>query len=559
VIPYDQCVPLKELIYMKRIDTEVIVVGGGATGTAILRDLSLRGIGAVLVEKEDIAYGTTGRNHGLLHSGARYAVKDLESAKECISENKILKKIASHCIEDTGGLFVTLPDDDPDYHNKLLDYCGYAGIPCEAVRTRDALKIEPNLNPKILSAIRVPDATIDPFRLASANMLAAKENGASVYNHSEVINIIKNGDIVIGVRCHDRIGGSYFEIYGNIVINASGAWGGYVCELAGINLKMLPSKGSMIIIDYRINSIVINRCRMPSDGDIIVPGDTVSIIGTTSRELDYLNIDRLEVGDDEIDVLIADGAKLIPNVSRARILRAYCGVRPLVAVSGDVQGRDVSRGIVLIDHEERDSAGGIITIAGGKLMTCRLMAEMAVDLASKKIKKFRKCTTQNTPLPGSEKKVSPVKAFREFAGISKSLVDSTLYRQGQRVYNVLKKDKKNYGLVCECEMVAEGEIEYALIKLDCRNLVDLRRRTRLGMGPCQGALCSYRAAGIMAEGGFAAPDTATDMLVDFLEERWKGIRPVLWGDALRELEFTYWIYQGLLGMGEILKKEPSEE
>ncbi len=169
---------------MRRIETRAIVIGGGATGAGTLRDLSLRGVPAVLIEKSDIASGTTGRNHGLLHSGTRYAVNDLESARECIRENKILKKIARHCIEDTGGLFVTLPEDDPSYHGKLIEHCKYAGIRCEEISVQEALRIEPNLNPGILAALRVPDGTIDPFRLTSANILDAQERGATVLTHT---------------------------------------------------------------------------------------------------------------------------------------------------------------------------------------------------------------------------------------------------------------------------------------------------------------------------------------------------------------------------------------
>ncbi len=95
--------------------TQVVIIGGGATGAGLLWDLALRGISAVLLEKKDLANGATGRCHGLLHSGGRYVVKDAEAAKECISENMILKKVAAPCIHDTGGLFVHLPDDDPQY------------------------------------------------------------------------------------------------------------------------------------------------------------------------------------------------------------------------------------------------------------------------------------------------------------------------------------------------------------------------------------------------------------------------------------------------------------
>ena len=95
--------------------TQVVIIGGGATGAGLLWDLSLRGVSAVLLEKKDLANGATGRCHGLLHSGGRYVVKDAEAAKECISENMILKKVAAPCIHDTGGLFVHLKEDDPKY------------------------------------------------------------------------------------------------------------------------------------------------------------------------------------------------------------------------------------------------------------------------------------------------------------------------------------------------------------------------------------------------------------------------------------------------------------
>ncbi len=535
---------------MQHLETEVIVIGGGITGAGILRDLSLRGIPSILIEKDDIAYGTTGRNHGLLHSGARYAVKDLESARECLSENKILKKIARHCIEDTGGLFVTLPDDDPMYHYDLLEGCKIAGIRAEDIGTKEALRIEPHLNEKILSAVHVPDGIIDPFRLASSNILDAEERGGKVLTHTKVTGVIIAEGRATGVIC-ENADGEGIEIHGRLVINASGVWGQHICGTAGIELKMFPSKGSMLIIDYRVNNIVINRCRPPADGDIIVPGDTVSIIGTTSRRIDYNSIEYLTVNDDEIDVLLADGEKMIPNVSKARALRAYAGVRPLVAVSGETKGRDISRGIVLIDHAERDGVDGFITIAGGKLMTYRLMAEMTVDLAASKLGVSRKCSTHRTPLPGSERKASRKGTVRAFTGIPNSVVGSTLYRHGHRVHGFLKKDKKNYRLICECEMVTEGEVEYAIAKLNVKDLVDLRRRTRIGMGPCQGELCAYRAAGLFQEFGTATPVESATLLKDFLEERWKGIKPVLWGDSLRESEFTYWIYEGLFGLGNL--------
>lgn len=111
-----------------RLDSEVIIIGGGATGAGIARDCARRGLRTLLIERHDIATGATGRNHGLLHSGARYAVTDNESARECISENRILRRIARHCIEPTNGLFITLPEDDLAWQQTFIDACQQAGI-----------------------------------------------------------------------------------------------------------------------------------------------------------------------------------------------------------------------------------------------------------------------------------------------------------------------------------------------------------------------------------------------------------------------------------------------
>ena len=102
---------------------DVVIIGGGITGAGTARDCAMRGLKVLLVEKRDFTNGATGRNHGLLHSGARYAVTDQESAKECIQENQILRRIARHCVEETDGLFITLPEDDLAYQQKFVEAC----------------------------------------------------------------------------------------------------------------------------------------------------------------------------------------------------------------------------------------------------------------------------------------------------------------------------------------------------------------------------------------------------------------------------------------------------
>lgn len=530
------------------IETDVVIIGGGATGTGIMRDCALRDIRCILVEKDDIASGTTGRNHGLLHSGARYAVTDHESAKECIQENLILKHIAKHCVEATEGLFITLPEDDIAFQDTFITACQSAGIATKRLTAKEALRLEPNVNPALIGAVQVPDGTLDPFRLCAANVLDAKEHGAQILNRTVVTGLIRQGDTVLGVHCQQLGTQHQFDIVAKQVINAAGIWGQNICEYADLNIKMFPAKGSLLILDYRINNLVINRCRKPSDADILVPGDTISLIGTTSEHIDYDQIDNLHVSEQEVDILLSEGAKLAPIMANTRVLRAYAGVRPLVAMDDDGSGRNISRGIVLLDHQERDGLKGLTTITGGKLMTYRLMAEWATDMVAKKLGNTVACTTHTRPLPGSNQAEKPIK---KTASLAKPVYASALYRHGERAEQFLSADSKSQAIICECEMVTAGEIEYAIKQLDVNNLVDLRRRTRLGMGPCQGELCSYRAASLFQDYAGISGQQSSQLLVEFLEERWKGIKPIFWGDALREAEFSYWIYEGLLGASDL--------
>lgn len=527
-------------------ETDVIIIGGGATGAGIARDCARRGLRCTLLERYDIATGATGRNHGLLHSGARYAVTDSESARECIEENKILKQIARHCIERTDGLFITLPEDDLAFQAPFIEACRAAGIDAERLDPKEALRLEPAVNPDLLGAVRVPDGTVDPFRLTAANMLDARENGAHVLTYHEVIGLIRSGDRVTGVRVFDHKSKETEEIYASVVVNAGGIWGQRIAEYADLRIRMFPAKGSLLILGHRINNMVINRCRKPADADILVPGDTISLIGTTSTHIEYDQIDNMLVTPQEVDILIREGEKLSPKLAQTRILRAYAGVRPLVASDDDPSGRNVSRGIVLLDHAQRDGLEGFITITGGKLMTYRLMAEWATDKVCEKLNHHTPCTTATEPLPGSRH--SAEETLRKVVSLPPTIRGSAVYRHGDRAAIMAGNGALDNSLVCECEAVTAGEVRYAVDSLTINNLLDLRRRTRVGMGTCQGELCACRAAGLLNRFKVATPAQSLAQLSQFLNERWKGIRPIAWGDALRESEFTSWVYQGICGL-----------
>jgi glycerol-3-phosphate dehydrogenase len=176
-------------------------------------------------------------------------------------------------------------------------------------------------------------------------------------------------------------------------------------------------------------------------------------------------------------------------------------------------------------------------------MTYRLMAEMTTDLICKKLNINKTTSTHIIPLP---EVVSPPEFKKNRVKNMYASIARKIFRSKQTSGSINNQNRQR--IICECEMVSAQDIEDALTHLYVKDLVDLRRRVRIGMGPCQGALCGYRAAGLLIKSGHADGNKATKMLIDFLEERWQGIKPVLWGDALREVEFSLWIYNGLLGI-----------
>ncbi|HZD57848.1 MAG TPA: FAD-dependent oxidoreductase, partial [Anaerolineales bacterium] len=312
---------------MQSLQSEVLVIGGGATGTGVLRDLAMRGFDAVLVERRDYSHGTTGRYHGLLHSGGRYVVKDPQAAQECITENRILRRIMPQCIEDTGGFFVVTPWDEPAYASQFVTGCLEVGIPVEEVPVGRMLREEPLLNPDISRCFRVPDAAADSFLASELNAASAREYGAQALNYHEVLELIRHDDRVVGALCRDLVKDEDIQIFSDLVINASGAWAGKITDSIGVQVQIRPGKGTMVAINHRVLNTAVSRCKMPSDGDLIVPIHTVAVIGTT--DVQVTDPDHFAIEPWEIQLMLDEGEKLIPGLKGFRMLRAWAGVRPL--------------------------------------------------------------------------------------------------------------------------------------------------------------------------------------------------------------------------------------
>jgi glycerol-3-phosphate dehydrogenase len=517
---------------MTTLQADVLVIGGGATGAGVAWDCALRGYDTILVDRRDLAEGTSGRFHGLLHSGGRYVVKDRDAAVECVHENAIVRRVAADTVEDTGGLFVTTPDDDPAYGDRFAEGCRATGLPTEEISPAAALKREPLLNPGIKRAFTVPDGSIDVWKLVWALANGAAAHGARVLTYHKVIGVRREGDVVCGARLRNELSGEEVDVEAAFTINASGAWAAEVATMAGCEgVHVAPGKGIMIAMNHRLVNTVVNRLIMPADGDILVPIRTVSVIGTT--DIRSRHADELPVTQEEVDQMLDDGERLVPGLRAARALRVWAGVRPLFEdkKTGDTAStRDVSRSHAMLDHLERDGLRSFLTITGGKLTTYRLMAQDIVDAMVRQRGEDRPCRTAETPLPGSE--------------------DREQYRLGTRL-RAREDELQTEQIICECELVGRGRLEAAMRRRGTVNLDDIRRNLRLGMGPCQGGFCMYRAAGILHGVDRLDGPHATGSLRHFLQERWKGMWPVLYGDQLRQARLDDWIFQGLLDVEHV--------
>ena len=514
---------------MKILRTTVLILGGGATGTGLARDLALRGVRCLLAERRDIDAGASGGNHGLLHSGARYVASDGEAAVECREEGAILKRLQPQCIDDTGGLFVAVQGDDERYVADFPAMCARNGISAREVDPREARELEPVLSERVVAAYEVEDGAVDPFMLSLDNLAQAQDLGAECLRNCAVVGFDLGRGGIARTRLMNELTGEECLVEADVVANATGAWAALVAGLAGATIHLLYSSGSLLVTQDRLSRRVINRLRKAADSDILVPGGTVSVLGTTSVTVDHPDHCRPTVA--EADRMIDDARAMIPALETTRYIRAYAGVRPLVLAGDGSDARSVSRGFSLIDHAA-DGVENFVTITGGKLTTYRLMAERAADLVCAKLGVDAPCRTHTEPLPAStmgrwtEPGLGPVAWLRE-------------------------RDPEDL-MLCECEMVPRSAVDAILEHGgDMRGtplLTGIGMRSRVGKGPCQGAFCGLRVTGHLYDRGLLDGADGLDQLRAFIERRWRGFKPVLWGLGMVQADLQEALYCGALDM-----------
>jgi glycerol-3-phosphate dehydrogenase len=385
------------------------------------------------------------------------------------------------------------------------------------------------LSDKLIAAYMVADASIDPFKLSMENMAQAQELGSTLLRFTKVVGFEKSNHKIQAAHLQNIITGEEFIIEAEQVINATGAWAGVVAALAGAAIDIIYSKGSLIVTHNRITERVVNRLRPSASADILVPGGTVSILGTTSIRIDHL--DQVYPTVEEVDTMVGEAVKMIPALQTTRYIRAYSGVRPLVGSQSVADDRSISRSFALIDHSE-DGLENFATISGGKLTTYRLMAEKTADLVCRRLGVSRPCLTRTQPLAISQ----PAKWTQP--GLAPRLW--------------LKHHEPEDILLCECEMVPKSAVDAIINSIREQNgqpdLKAIALRSRIGKGACQGTFCGVRVTSYMYDQGELESEQSLTNLRDFLSQRWKGQHPTLWDKQLVQAELLEALYCGFFGL-----------
>lgn len=479
-----------------KVDTyELAVIGGGATGAGAFWDASARGIKTVLLEKEYPAYGATGRCHGLLHSGARYLVQDLHTALECAAENKIVAKIAAGAVENTGGYFLQL-NDDAGYRDKWLAAAAANDFPYREVSLSEFQASEPLITIKPQRVYWVDDKTVDPFKLAVALIQGGLQHGGHYKGKHEVTGIARQRNSYL-LSCLDHSTGTVRVLQARAILNAAGAWAGKIVRYVGLDIPIAYSRGTLYVFNTVLNKKVLNILRFPNDGDILVPGKSVSIYGTTAVQAGSPDEQLASAG--EMVYLNDKMAEFGLNPAEHRILRMYAGIRPLLG-TGSEDGRELKRSFRVINHEQHGYPG-FVSVVGGKLTTFRLMAESALDLIARHLGVNTPCKTREQVLPA---------LFAAEDGAS---------------------------LICECEnkrMPSPGADLW-----DQPGWAEtVFKALRYGMGTCQGSFCFYR---YFSQSSLRDLQKSQKVLRDVLCERRQGMYP--WsGENLGGLEIQRCLY-----------------
>jgi glycerol-3-phosphate dehydrogenase len=517
---------------------DVVVIGGGVTGAGVARDLARRGASVLLLEKEDYGAGTSGASSWMIHGGPRYLEFDWRTTRLSAEDAGKIVAIARHLVHRVVFLIPVLPGDKHNLERletamEVYDRFQPLKLSHHHLRltAEEARRLEPGLTDRMEGAMTMEEWGVDPHRLTWANVQDAVERGARAQNHSRVVELIRDGNSVLGVRYRGPDGGLH-EARARVTVNATGPWSPELGRLAGVDIELRPAKGIHLVYDRRVSNFAISCDAIDGRGLLMVPHGNFTLAGTTDDDF-YGDPDDLDVTPDEVDYVLQAFDRVMPSLREHRAVRATVGVRPTIYRWRSYED-DLSRRYQVVDH--RADAPGLVSVIGGKLSMYRLMAEDTADLVCARLGIVAPCTTGSEPLPGSEVEAEPAAELARRFEIPALAAVRLQTRQGCRAPRVFE-GRPERGLVCRCEPVTVAELRHAVRSEQVRTLADAFRRVGLAAGPCAGALCVERAAEVVGRELGWSPGQRVQAAQEFRAGLWLGRAPVLdrWGWAEQEL------------------------
>jgi len=494
---------------------DVLVIGGGITGVGIALDAVLRGYRVALVERDDLASGTSSKSSKLVHGGVRYlANADLAMVAEGVRERDRTRRMAPHLVRPLG--FVVPVDSAADRLKLKVGMTLYDGLAAgRSVRRHrhldasEVLAVAPGLRNRAGGgAYRYYDAQTDDARLTLAIAQAARSRGADVINHAEVVDLLSADGRVVGAVVRDRVDGNEVELRARWVVSATGVWAGALWNLTpgGAATEVVASKGTHVVLPR--TSLAVNQALVVPSGaadgrmNFVIPWGEQVYIGTTDDvfggDLDHPTLERVDADYLLHSVNEAFGTSLAP----ADCIGAWAGLRPLLRdKAGDRATKDLSRRHTIVEAPE-----GLLTITGGKLTTWRQMAEDLVDRIAAEDGNLAGCSTTSIHLGASgsaEAGLARARQAMDQTGIDTALTASLYHRHGDRCDEVARfcvEHGEAERLVPTLPYLA-GEVRWSVRHELARTLDDvLSRRLRVALRHAgAGGVGIARAAGICAD------------------------------------------------------------
>jgi glycerol-3-phosphate dehydrogenase len=493
-------------------DVDLVVIGGGVNGTGVARDAAMRGLRVALFERNDLAFGASGNNSGMIHGGVRYLTTDPHvTATSCLDSGHI-QSIAPHMLfrvpflvpveaGNRGRVMLTLIDAFFEAYDKYAPL--KRGKPHALLKPDELRQLEPGLRGDIVGGVSFDEWGIDGARLCVANSTDAAERGAKIFVGCTVEAIERredNGE-VIAVRYRDRMTGVSGRIRTGTVVNATGAWAPITASLGGITptaARVRPGKGIHVIYDRRLSNYAIMGKTIDGRQIFAAPWQNMTIVGTTDDDF-YGDLDLVRATSEEVRYLVQGIARVFPQIRSARAIGTYAGVRPTIYAYGPSEDA-LSREHEILDHAAH-GAPGVFSMIGGKLASYRMFAEEMTDVLARRFGIGARCATHSTPLPGGDKPVDAMDLATRME-IDPIAARRLVFRHGSRSLAIagrVRERPREASIVCACEPVLEAEVRHVVRNEWARTVGDVARRTRLGLGACGGMRCAARCGQIVAQ------------------------------------------------------------